>query len=75
MRIPITEGTISEKKVYGTIGEIIAGIKQGRDRDDEITIFHSPGVTIQDAAAVHKAYLKAKELGLGVEIPDPFVLD
>jgi ornithine cyclodeaminase/alanine dehydrogenase-like protein (mu-crystallin family) len=46
---------------------------KGRVGDDEITIFHSPGVTIQDAAAVHKAYLRAKELGLGVKISDPFV--
>jgi len=72
MRFPMADGVINEKTVYGTIGEIIAGTKKGRENDDEITIFHSPGVTIQDAAAVHKTYLRAKELGLGTEIPDAF---
>ncbi len=75
MQMPIAEGIISREDIYGTIGEIIAGKKPGRESDHEITIFHSPGVTIQDAAAVHKVYLKAKELGLGTEIPDPFVAD
>jgi alanine dehydrogenase len=73
MRFPMQEGTLDENDVYGTIGEIIAGKKPGRESDSEITIFHSPGVTLQDAAAVYKSYLKAKELGLGIEIPDPFV--
>lgn len=73
MRIPIAEGIINEKDVYGTIGEIIAGIKPGREREDEITIFHSPGVTLQDAAVAHTVYLNAKNLGYGVDVPDPFL--
>src|SRR5208282_5323623 len=63
-RKPIEQGIISENDVYGNIGEIIAGIKPGREVDDEITIFHSPGVTLQDAAAAYKVYSKAKQLGL-----------
>ncbi len=74
MRIPIEQGIIRKEDVYGTIGEIIAGIKSGRENDQEITIFHSPGVTLQDAAAGYKAYLRARELGLGRVIPDPFLL-
>lgn len=72
MSIPIAEGIINKKDVYGTIGEIIAGIKPGRESEDEITIFHSPGVTIQDATVAHRVYLNAKELGYGVDVPDPF---
>ncbi len=75
MRIPMEEGIITKKDIYGTIGEIIAGKKRGRERDDEITIFHSPGLTLQDAAAAYKVYVKAKELGLGVETLDPFYAD
>ena len=73
LRKPIEEGIISEKDVYGNIGEIIAGIKPGRQTDDEITIYHSPGTTLEDAAAAYKAYLRAKQLGLGINIPDPFM--
>lgn len=74
MRIPMAEGIITKENIYGTIGEIIAGKKRGREREDEITVFHSPGLTLQDAAAGYKAYLRAKELGLGTEVPDPFSL-
>ena len=74
MRVPMEEGIISRKDIYGTIGEIIAGIKPGRETESEVTIFHSPGVNLQDAAAAYKLYLRAKELGLGVNVPDPFVL-
>ena len=75
MRIPIKEGTITKEDIYGSIGEIIAGAKPGRENDQEITIFHSPGVILQDAASAYKLYLRAKELGLGTEVPDPFLLD
>lgn len=73
MCIPMAQGTITEKDVYGTIGEIIAGIKPGREHEDEITIFHSPGVTLQDAAVAHRVYQNAKKLGNGIEVPDPFI--
>ena len=74
MWIPMEQGAIRREDVYGTIGEIVAGVKPGRERSDEITVFHSPGVTLQDAAVGYKAYLKAKELGLGIDVPDPFCL-
>jgi len=74
MRIPMEHRTIRTEDVYGTIGEIVAGVKPGRERNDEITVFHSPGVTLQDAAVGYKVYLKAQELGLGIDVPDPFCL-
>ncbi len=75
LRIPIDEGIITEANIYGTIGEIVAGKKHGRESEREITIFHSPGITIQDAAAAYKVYQKAHELGLGKEVVDPFALE
>lgn len=72
---PIAEGIITQGDVYGTIGEIIAGIKPGRETEDEMTIFHSPGVTIQDAAVAYRSYLNAKELGYGVDVPDTFYVN
>jgi alanine dehydrogenase len=75
MLLPISQGILSEKDVYGMIGEIIAEKKPGRQNDCEITVFHSPGVSLQDAAAAFKVYQRALELGLGKEIPDPFKLN
>ena len=69
--IPMNQRLISENDVYGTIGEIISGKKPGRQNNSEITIFHSPGLTLQDAAASYKVYQKAKQLGIGTNISDP----
>ena len=75
MRIPIENQVINKNDIYSTIGEIVAGIKAGREGDDEITIFHSPGVTLQDAAAVYRVYLNAKKRGIGLEISDQYNFD
>ncbi len=70
--IPIAQGKFLKEQVYGTIGEIIAKKKPGRTSDAEVTVFHNPGVTLEDAASGYKAYLRVKEHGLGREVPDPF---
>jgi ornithine cyclodeaminase/alanine dehydrogenase-like protein (mu-crystallin family) len=49
------------------IGEVVAGVRTGREDDSEITVFESDGTHIQSAAVVHLIYEKAVELGLGVE--------
>jgi len=70
--IPMSERKFTREQVYGRIGEITAGLKPGRERDDEITVFHNPGLTLEDVASGYRAYQKAKQLGLGREVPDPF---
>jgi alanine dehydrogenase len=72
IRIPLEKGEITKNDIYGTLGEIIAGVKSSRENDEEITVYHNPGMTLQDLAAGYKVYQKAKELGIGVEVPDPF---
>ena len=49
------------------IGEVVAGVRPGREDDSEITVFESDGTHIQSAAVVHLIYRKAVEMGLGVE--------
>ena len=52
------------------IGEVVAGVRPGREDDSEITVFESDGTHIQSAAVVHLIYEKAVQLGLGVETSD-----
>ncbi len=59
--IPIREGRYSPDKIYAELGEIILGAKPGRTREDEITIFKSVGLAVQDAAA---AYVVLRRLGV-----------
>jgi len=67
INVPITKGTFSQKDVYGNIGDIVAGRKPGRISHDEITMFCSTGLAIQDAVTAKLAYDEAKKKGIGHE--------
>ncbi len=66
--IPISKGVISEKDIYAELGEIAAGLKPGREKDDEITYFKSVGNAVQDVSVAKRVLEKARELGLGKEV-------
>jgi len=66
--IPIQEGAITKEHFYAELGEVIIGIKKGRMNDDEITIFKSNGLAIQDAATAKIIYDKALLAGKGIEV-------
>ena len=58
-RVPKSEGLIGDTHIKGEIGEILAGQVKGRTSDDEITIFKSAGLAIEDLAAAKYIYQKA----------------
>jgi ornithine cyclodeaminase/alanine dehydrogenase-like protein (mu-crystallin family) len=64
----VAAGILSPAGVYAEIGEIAAGAKPGREREDEITFFKSVGHAVQDVAVAPAIYRRAVELGLGVEV-------
>jgi ornithine cyclodeaminase/alanine dehydrogenase len=66
--IPIAEGVFSAEGIYAELGEVVTGAKRGRESPDEITLFKSVGVAIQDVAVAKATYDKAKRLGVGSEI-------
>lgn len=66
--IPIKEGVITKDHIHAELGEVIAGIKTGRENDKEITLFKSVGLAIQDTATALIVYRKALENKLGREI-------
>ena len=49
--------------------EVVAGRVQGRPSEDAITLFESMGVALEDIAAAQLVYRKAKEQGIGQELP------
>jgi alanine dehydrogenase len=67
INVPLARGELSPAQIYGSLGEVVAGRKPGRQRPEEITVFDSTGLIIQDLALGFAVYLKAKELGLGEE--------
>jgi alanine dehydrogenase len=66
--IPLNDGDIDESHFYAELGEIVAGDKPGREFKNEITIFKSNGLAIQDAATAKLVYDKAVEARIGQKI-------
>jgi alanine dehydrogenase len=63
--IPMKEGAFDESHLAGELGDIILERVTGRTSADEVTIFKSLGMAVEDVAAAHLAYVKAAERGLG----------
>jgi alanine dehydrogenase len=57
----ITSSSMRKEDIYGELSEVVAGRKPGRTNDDEIIIFDSTGIAIEDAAAATLVYEKACE--------------
>jgi len=62
---PIKAGIISAKDIHAEIGEVLLGKKPGRVNDDEITIFDTTGMGVQDNTTAKIIYDWAVEKGLG----------
>ena len=63
--IPVQAGKWSWGKVHGSLGDVIAGDIPGRENDEEITLFKSVGLAIQDISTAFHVYNKATEMGVG----------
>jgi alanine dehydrogenase len=61
-------GVLTKASVYAELGEVVAGKKAGRESDDEIIVFDSTGMALQDVAAAALVYEKAIERGLGMRM-------
>ncbi|MDP1853701.1 MAG: alanine dehydrogenase [Candidatus Omnitrophota bacterium] len=63
INVPLKKGMITKKDIYADIGEIACGRKSGRASENEITVFDSTGLAIQDVAIadlIYKTALKEK---------------
>jgi ornithine cyclodeaminase/alanine dehydrogenase len=63
----IARGLMRKEDVYAELCEIVAGHKIGRDVDDEIIVFDSTGVAIEDAVAAAAVYERALADGIGTD--------
>lgn len=63
--VPLRAGEITEDHLHAELGEIVAGMKDGRTAPDQITYFKSCGVAVQDAAAAQIALQNALSANIG----------
>ena len=54
---------------YADLGEIVAGLKPGRQRHDERTLAINLGLAMDDMAVAPEIYRRARELGIGTWLP------
>ena len=65
---PIRDGVISADHVHTELGELVTGTKPARQSPDQITLYKSVGVAVQDAAAAALVISAAREQSTGQEI-------
>lgn len=66
---PKEEGAIDDDHIVAEIGEILLGENPGRRTPEEITLFKSLGLAVEDLAAAHYAAERARAEGVGVSVP------
>lgn len=66
--IPLTEGAITEAHLLGEIGDVLTGRIVGRQNPSDVTLFKSLGIAVEDLAAAHWAYQRAKAEGVGIQV-------
>jgi alanine dehydrogenase len=66
INVPIRRGLYQTGMIAGTLGEVVTG-KQKRERPDEITVFDSTGLAIQDLAIASIAMRQAASMELPFE--------
>lgn len=64
----IENNLIKTEDVHAELGQVIAGIKKGRENDEEIIIFDATGTALQDTAAAALCYEKAIKKNMGTYI-------
>jgi ornithine cyclodeaminase len=65
LRQHVRAGKLSEATLHAEMGQIVAGQKPGRERDDETILFWHRGLSLSDIALGHAMIEKAARLGIG----------
>lgn len=65
---PIRDGIITEDHIHAELGELVAGTRQGRTSNEQITLYKSVGVAVEDATAASLVLAAARRTGAGREL-------
>ena len=67
--IPLQEGAIGEEHIRAELGEVLLGEARGRAQAEEITLFNSLGLAVEDLAAAQVVWREAQRVGAGTAVP------
>lgn len=68
VNVPLDQGVLTRDAIHAALGEVVAGRAGGRQSDDEITLFDSTGLAVQDVALARLVHERASERGVGREV-------
>ena len=66
--IPRSEGAITDAHILGELGDLLAGSVKGRVNRDDVTLFKSLGLAVEDVAALRHIHGKAVATGTGTSV-------
>jgi ornithine cyclodeaminase len=65
LRPHVESDRLGEHNLHAELGQFVAGLKPGRERDDETILFWHRGLSTSDIALAHALLQKAERLGIG----------
>lgn len=65
LRAHVETGRLSEKTLHAELGQVVAGLKPGRESDDETILLWHRGLSLSDIALGHALLSKARSAGIG----------
>jgi alanine dehydrogenase len=65
LRQHVDSGRLTEENLHAELGQIAAGLKPGREREDETILLWHRGLATSDIALGHALLVKAKQAGVG----------
>jgi ornithine cyclodeaminase len=68
LMLAVEEGAVSQDHIAAELGDVLVGTHPGRSSDDELTVFKSFGLGVEDLAAAELVVRNARERGLGIEV-------
>lgn len=68
LRAHVEAGKLSEKTLHAELGQIVAGLKPGRENDTETNLFWHRGLSLSDIALGHALLEKSAKTGIGQKL-------
>lgn len=65
LRAHVDSDRVTEENLHAELGQIVAGLRPGRESDDETILFWHRGLSTTDIALGHAMLEKARRMGLG----------
>jgi ornithine cyclodeaminase len=62
------EGAVGPEHIKAELGEVLAGMHPGRESEDELTVFESLGIAVEDLASAELVVRRAREQGIRAEV-------